>query len=55
MRESLMASDATPFLIILLFGIVTSLFMMYYTRELRELPSKPAVPAKKKRRPVATR
>jgi|GEM_PF-2283052 len=56
MMESLMSSDATPFLILLLFGTGVYFFGMYYTRSLREpAPAKPSAPSKKKRRPVATR
>jgi hypothetical protein len=56
MMESLMSSDATPFLILLVFGTGVFLSMMYYTRALRApAPPKPAGPVKKKRGTVAAR
>jgi hypothetical protein len=55
MMESLTSSDLTPIFIVLIVGVGAFLFGMYYTRELREPPPKADVPAKKKRRAVATR
>jgi hypothetical protein len=55
MMESLMSSDAAPFLVILFFWAAVYLFARYWSKDdLGAAAIKPAGTAKKKRRPVAT-